>query len=160
MKIEQEIQQTQFRSPWVKALINLMYTHNSIEGFLKEKIEPYGITLQQFNVLRILRGQHPNFVSINLIRERMIDKMSDTSRLIDRLENKKYVEKFPCKKDRRLVDIRISESGLNLLKDIDRLDHVFDNALCCLSEDEAAQLSDLLDKVRNWHKEEDCGQEK
>ena len=148
MKIEEEIKQTSFRNQRIKALINLTFTSNYIEENLRKRLEPFGITLQQFNVLRILRGQYPKFVSNVLIKERMIDKMPDTSRLIDRLEIKGFVEKFPCKKDRRLVDIRISESGLALLKETDAMEMTFDDLLENFTEEDATQLNELLDKIR------------
>ncbi|MBX7241107.1 MAG: MarR family transcriptional regulator [Bacteroidia bacterium] len=148
MNIEEEIKQSKFRNQRIKALINITFTSNYIELELKNKIEPYGITIQQFNVLRILRGQYPAYVSNTIIKERMIDKMPDTSRLIDRLEAKGYVEKHKCKKDRRLVDIRISEAGLSILKEIDSVETTFEDLLM-LTESEAELLNQLLDKIRN-----------
>lgn len=148
MKIEQEIKQSHFLSPRIKAMVNILLTNNQLEGMLKAHIDPYGITPQQYNVLRILRGQYPNFVSLALIRERMLDKMSDTSRIIDRLTLKGLVEKFSCKKDRRLVDIRISTNGLQLLKDTDNLEAKYDANLSVLTDEEAEHLSNLLDKLR------------
>lgn len=148
MKIEQEIKQSHFLSARIKAMVNILLTNNQLQGMLKAHIEPHGITPQQYNVLRILRGQYPNFVSLAIIRERMLDKMSDTSRIIDRLELKGLVEKFSCKKDRRLVDIRISKLGLQLLKDTDNLETQYDEKLSTLSDEEAEVLSNLLDKLR------------
>ncbi len=149
MKIEEEIKQTTFRNPLQKAMINLFFTNNWIEAKLKAILEPYGVTMQQFNVLRILRGQYPNYVSTSNIRERLIDQMSDVSRIVDRLGQKEWVEKFACKADRRLVDIRISEKGLDLLKKIDDVELSFDSIVSNISEDEADILNLLLDKIRN-----------
>lgn len=154
MKIEQEIQQNYFPNPRIKALVNILLTHNRLEGAMKQLIEPYGITPQQYNVLRILRGQYPNYISLSSIRERLIDKMSDTSRIIDRLDVKELIEKFASKKDRRLVDIRISPSGLDLLKRMEALEQSYNQLLSHLSDEEALQLSDLLDKFRDWNIEE------
>lgn len=148
MRIEDEIKQSQFRNSLQKAMINVFFTNNWIETKLKAIIEPHGITMQQFNVLRILRGQYPDYVSTSIIRERLIDKMSDTSRIVDRLAQKEWVEKFACKEDRRLVDIRISEKGLLLLKEIDGIETSFDNILQNLSIEEANILNHLLDKIR------------
>jgi len=117
-------------------------------------IKPYGITLQQYNVLRILRGQFPNYTSLCSIQERLIDKMSDTSRIIERLEIKYLIEKYASRKDRRAVDIRITQIGLDLLKKMDALDQSYNQLLGHISDEEALQLSDLLDKFRDWELEE------
>jgi len=148
MKIENEIQQTSFANVWIKATINILFTNNWVEERLKEVVEPYGITLQQFNVLRILRGQHPQKVSTCVIRERMIDRMSDSSRIVDRLNQKGLVEKSPCKSDRRLVDVLISSQGLELLAQIDKQLPITGGALQNLTEEEAETLNMLLDKAR------------
>ena len=148
MKIEDEIKQPHFRNTLQKASINLFFTHNWVEAKLKLVLEPFGVTMQQFNVLRILRGQYPNYVTTSTIRERLIDKMSDTSRIVDRLAQKEWVEKFACKADRRLVDIRISENGLDLLKQIDQIEDSLDAILGGLSEEDAEVLNTLLDKIR------------
>ncbi len=147
MQLEEEIKQSKFRNQRIKALINIAFTSNYLEMELKKKIEPFGITTQQFNVLRILRGQYPNYISNTVIKERMIDKMPDTSRLIDRLEIKGYVEKYRCKKDRRLVDIRISETGLTLLTELDSIEATFEE-LINVTESEAELLNDILEKIR------------
>lgn len=149
MKIEEEIKQIVFRNSLQKAMINLFFTNNWIEAKLKSILEPYGVTMQQFNVLRILRGQYPNYISTSNIRERMIDQMSDVSRIVDRLTQKEWAEKFACKADRRLVDIRISEKGLQLLKEIDGMELSFDAIVNNISEEEAETLNFLLDKLRN-----------
>lgn len=149
MKIEEEIKQIVFRNSLQKAMINLFFTNNWIEAKLKSMLEPYGVTMQQFNVLRILRGQYPNYISTSNIRERMIDQMSDVSRIVDRLTQKEWAEKFACKADRRLVDIRISEKGLQLLKEIDGMELSFDAIVNNISEEEAETLNFLLDKLRN-----------
>lgn len=148
MKIENEIQQTAFVNPWIKATINILFTNNWVEARLKEHIEPYGITLQQFNVLRILRGQYPQKVSTCVIRERMIDRMSDSSRIVDRLHQKGLVEKSACKSDRRLVDVAISELGMSILAEIDKLSPVSNGVFQNLTEEEAELLNTLLDKAR------------
>lgn len=148
MKIENEIQQTAFANVWIKATINILFTHNWVETRLKEYVEPHGITLQQFNVLRILRGQYPQKVSTCVIRERMIDRMSDSSRIVDRLHQKGLLEKSPCKSDRRLVDVVISEAGLVLLAQIDKHQSIINGVLNNLTEEEAEQLNLLLDKAR------------
>jgi DNA-binding MarR family transcriptional regulator len=111
-------------------------------------LEEEDITPQQFNILRILRGSNPKPLSTLQIRERMLDKMSDTSRIVDRLIAKGLVRKNTCKADRRLVDVAITEKGLKMLERLDRKQDDMDGILSNLTEKEANQLSDLLDKIR------------
>ena len=151
MGISEEIQQSKFTSDQQKAAINLIYTSN----WLNEKIRCYlsseDLTPQQFNVLRILRGSLPNPLSTLQIRERMLDKMSDTSRIVDRLIKKGLAEKRTCKLDKRLVDIVISEEGLALLERLDSTSDQLNNHMQGLTDEEASTLSDLLDKARDNH---------
>jgi DNA-binding MarR family transcriptional regulator len=149
MGIEQDIQQTRFRNSHQKAAVNLLYTGGWLRDKMKLIFDREDITAQQFNILRILRGSFPNPLSTLQIRERMLEKMSDTSRLVDRLLAKGLVKKIICKTDRRLVDILITEKGKKLLHRLDQLDNDMDAILQNISEKEAAQLSDLLDKLRN-----------
>ncbi|MER3498343.1 MAG: MarR family transcriptional regulator [Chitinophagaceae bacterium] len=149
MGIEKDIHQQKFRNTRHKALVNLMFTHNWAMEKLKQCLNGEDITPQQFNILRILRGSHPTPLSTLQIRERMIDKMSDTSRLVDRLLAKKLVKKVICKKDRRLVDVNVTDKGLKLLENLDKKNSEMDSILCNLSEKEATSLSKLLDKIRH-----------
>jgi MarR family transcriptional regulator, 2-MHQ and catechol-resistance regulon repressor len=149
MGIEQDIQQTRFRNSHQKAAVNLLYTGGWLRDKMKLIFDREDITAQQFNILRILRGSFPNPLSTLQIRERMLEKMSDTSRLVDRLMAKGLVKKIICKTDRRLVDILITEKGKKLLHRLDQLDNDMDAILQHISEKEATQLSDLLDKLRN-----------
>src|SRR5690349_1409071 len=149
MGIDQDILQTRFRNEHQKATLNILFTYNWITERTKEVFASEDITPQQFNILRILRGSHPQPLSTLQIRERMIDKMSDTSRIVDRLITKGLVKKGLCKKDRRLVDITISEKGRKLLEKFDEREHELDGILGNLSKKEAVILSDLLDKIRN-----------
>lgn len=148
MGIEKDVQQAKFRNPHQKAAINLIYT----VGWMKEKtrlfFEAEDITPQQFNILRILRGSFPQPLSTLQIREKMLEKMSDTSRIVDRLISKGLVKKLTCKKDRRLVDIIISDKGKKLLEKLDLHQDEIDGVLGMLSEGDANMLSDLLDKIR------------
>lgn len=148
MSIENDIKQTRFRNEFQKAAINLLYT----SGWMREKttgiIEGEGITAQQFNILRILRGSHPSPLSTLQIRERMLDKMSDTSRIVDRLIAKGLVKKNTCKKDRRLVDVNITDKGLKLLERLDVRQDEMDRVLENLTEKDAVALNKLLDKIR------------
>ena len=148
MAIEQEIQQPKFKTEHQRALVNLLFTYGwSIER-IKQLVTCEGITHQQYNILRILRGSHPQPLSTLQIRERMLDKMSDTSRIVDRLLAKELVKKCVCPKDKRLVDVTISDKGQKLLKKLDTEAANIDNVMNNLTESEAEQLSNLLDKLR------------
>ena len=149
MGISKDIHQDRFRNERHKAVVNLLFTYGWTIERLKQVVAEEGITHQQFNILRILRGNHPTPLSTLTIRERMIDKMSDTSRIVDRLLWKGLVKKVICKKDRRLVDVTITDKGLKLLERLDRKQDDMDDILSNLTEKEASNLSRLLDKVRN-----------
>lgn len=148
MKIEEEIHQPKFRNPIQKAVINLIFTSNWLVSQQQKFLKPYGITGQQFNILRILRGQHPNSISATAIKSRMMDKNSDVSRLLDRLLAKELVVKKVCPRDKRAADISITDKGLEVLDELDKIQRDFDTVLS-LSDAEALQLSDLLDKGRH-----------
>jgi DNA-binding MarR family transcriptional regulator len=149
MNIEEEIKQTKFRNVQQKAILNILFTSNWIQSKQKDFFEPHGITGQQYNILRILRGQHPNRISATEIKNRMLDKNSDVSRLIDRLIVKDLVVKNRCPKDKRASDIVISEAGLDLLKKLDATINELDLQLIGLSNEDAIALSGLLDKSRS-----------
>jgi MarR family 2-MHQ and catechol resistance regulon transcriptional repressor len=149
MGIDKDIQQAKFRNNYQKAGINLLYTIGWIRDRTRSIFESEDITPQQFNILRILRGSFPQPLSTLQIRERMLDKMSDTSRIVDRLIVKGLVKKLVCKSDRRLVDVIISDKGKKLLERLDLRQDEIDGVLKNLSDKEAAQLSDLLDKIRD-----------
>lgn len=149
MGIEKDIQQAKFRNPHQKAGINLIYTVAWLRDKSKSIFDAEDITSQQFNILRILRGSFPLPLSTLQIRERMLDKMSDTSRIVDRLIVKGLVKKVTCKNDRRLVDVLITDKGKKLLERLDTRQDEIDGILGNLSEKDANILSDLLDKVRD-----------
>ena len=149
MGINKDIHQTKFRNEYHKAMINLLFTYGWTIERLKNFVSEEDITHQQFNILRILRGSHPTPLSTLQIRERMIDKMSDTSRIVDRLVSKVLVKKVICKKDRRLVDVSITDKGLKLLEKLDQRQNEMDGILNNLTEKEASALSKLLDKIRS-----------
>lgn len=148
MGIEQDVQQVNFRNEYQKAVINLIYTYNWMREKTSSILDAEDITSQQFNILRILRGSFPKPLSTLQIRERMLDKMSDTSRIVDRLLSKELVRKVTCKADRRLVDITITDKGLALLERLDHKQDEMDGVLKKLTKKEAVTLSNLLDKVR------------
>ena len=149
MGIEQDIKQTQFRNGFQKAAVNLLYTSGWLRDRMKVIFDKEEITAQQFNILRILRGSFPTPFSTLQIRDRMLEKMSDTSRLVDRLITKGLVKKITKTTDRRLVDILITEKGKRLLSRIDTQQTEMDAILNNLTEKEAEQLSELLDKMRS-----------
>src|SRR4029079_10811619 len=129
MGIDQDIHQAKFRNEHQKAAINLIYTYGWLNEETKEVFAVEDITPQQFNILRILRGSHPQPLSTLQIRERMLDKMSDTSRIVDRMIAKGLVNKAISRKDRRLVDIIISPKGLKLIRKLDSRQHELDEIL-------------------------------
>jgi DNA-binding MarR family transcriptional regulator len=148
MSLEKDIQQVaKFRNEYHKVIVNLIYTYNWMVEKQRSILDRQQITMQQYNILRILRGSKEPLSTLQ-IRQRMLDKMSDTSRIVDRLLKKNLVKKVVCKSDKRLVDVTITSQGLKLLEDMDvyvnRLDAIFAN----LSEEEALLLNNLLDKAR------------
>jgi DNA-binding MarR family transcriptional regulator len=147
MKIEEEIRQNKFKSPHQKALLNLIFTYNWIHNKQQDFFRQFGLTPQQFNILRILRGQHPNGISATEIKSRMLDKNSDISRLLDRLLLKNLVEKKTCPSDKRASDVFISSEGLALLEEVGKFQKEMDQVLQ-LNEEEATALSELLDRCR------------
>jgi DNA-binding MarR family transcriptional regulator len=148
MKIEEEIKQTEFRNEYQKLAINLLYTGNWINAKNLEFLKPHKLTLQQFNILRILRGQYPNPATVNLLIERMLDKMSNASRIVDKLVAKKLVLRNSCPEDRRRVDIIITDKGLRLLEKIEKDENKWDEKFRNLSLNEAIELNNYLDKLR------------
>jgi DNA-binding MarR family transcriptional regulator len=114
------------------------------------QLKPYGVTPQQFNILRILRGQHPKPAKVQLLQERMLDKMSNASRLVERLRNKGLVERKICKMDRRAVDVIITESGLNLLRKLDGTEQNWINMFQIIDSNEALRINNVLDLLRSY----------
>jgi DNA-binding MarR family transcriptional regulator len=147
MSIDKDIAQPKFRNEYQRAHINIIYTFNWLEERVRTIFDAHDVTPQQFNILRILRGAGQPISTLQ-IRQRMLDKMSDTSRIVDRLIKKGLAEKFTSKVDRRLVDVTISSKGLRLLKKTDTHENAMDDLLKGLSEEEAKTLSLLLDKIR------------
>ena len=148
MKLEDEIKQKEFKNEYAKSIVNLIYTFNWLDLQTRDFLKRFDITTQQFNILRILRGQQPSPATINLLKERMLDKMCDASRMVDRLKVKNLVERQVCEKDRRAVDIVITKKGLELLAKIDKEMPDHDKIMQNLSLSEAKQLNQLLDKLR------------
>jgi DNA-binding MarR family transcriptional regulator len=143
-----ETKAPRYESAYHEAIVNVSYTHNWCNDKVKQAVSPYDITSQQFNVLRILRGQFPNPSTINLVKSRMLDKMCDASRIVDRLVHKDLVIKNVSNYDKRAVDILINDKGLKLLKKIDSEVSLSEILSPNISEDEAEQLIALLIKAR------------
>jgi hypothetical protein len=148
MGLEKDIKQQHFTSENQKLIINLVFTNNWLTEKIRDLLSAEDITLQQFNILRILRGSHPKPLSTLVIRERMLDKMSDTSRIVDRLLLKGLVDKKTCPSDKRLVDISITAEGKKVLAKIDQNEKEMMAVIANLNEEEMKTLNGLLDKMR------------
>lgn len=148
MSIEEDISQSKFRNEYQKSIVNLIYTYNWMNERMKSFFDREDITSQQFNILRILRGAGKPISTLQ-IRERMLDKMSDTSRIVDRLILKGLAKKNTCPTDKRLVDVSITDKGKKLLEKLDTCENEMDEVFGTLSVTEAKTLNSLLDKIRS-----------
>jgi DNA-binding MarR family transcriptional regulator len=149
MKIEDEIKQSKkFKSEFQRLAININFTSSWLYRIHAQFLKQYGISPEQFNVLRILRGQHPNCANNQLISSRMIDKSSNCSRIVEKLKQKELVERIENKTDRRHVDISITKKGLDLLSKIDTKSDEMEFIKGNITSEEAKKISDLLDKMR------------
>lgn len=145
--VEDIIQQKKFTDDYHRAYVGVSYLFNLIDYIHQQLFKEYDITPQQYNALRILRGQHPKPATVGLIKERMIDRNSDASRIVERLRKANYVERVTCENDRRAVDVVITEKGLALLKKLDPIVTNLNNPLRMLNTEEIADLNTTLDKV-------------
>jgi DNA-binding MarR family transcriptional regulator len=148
MDLEKEINQKKFSNEYQKLAVNIIYTHGWLMNFQNKFFKKHDITAPQYNVLRILRGQHPNSASINLVKDRMLDKASDASRIVERLRVKGLVERVICDDDRRKVNVNITSKGLTVLSKMDHLEKELKGFLGNLNKQEAKELNNLLDKLR------------
>ena len=148
MRIEDEIKQDNFGNEYQKLAINQLFTGKWVSDLIANHLKPYALSTQQYNVLRILRGARPEALTVNAICERMIDKMSNVSRLVDKLILKDLVIRKVNFNDRRQMDIEITKKGLNILKEIDEKDPLLFDNFSNLSIEEARDLNNLLDKLR------------
>lgn len=147
-KIEDAIQQKEFKDQFNKAVVNLIYTHSYLVTAQSVLFKPHDLSPEQYNVLRILKGQNGVPTTVSSIQDRMLNKMSNASRLVEKLKMKGLVERNECPADRRQVDILITEKGLELLKTIQKQVEESNVQYINLTNDEAIQLNDLLDKLR------------
>jgi MarR family transcriptional regulator, multiple gene regulator MgrA len=147
-RLEEVILSDKFRNEYHKAALNIIVTAHWLSAQHAEMFKKYKLSSQQYNVLRILRGRYPSPCTLLSVRERMIDKMSDVSRIVERLRIAGYVERSSCSDDRRAVDIKISEKGLELLKTMESEESDMDSIMKNLTPEETKKLNDLLDKLR------------
>ncbi|MDC1508402.1 hypothetical protein N8364_01895 [Saprospiraceae bacterium] len=149
MNFEDQIRQTKFRNNFLKAILNLKYTSSLYNSKEVEVFKKYGILAQHFNVMRIVRGVHPDSVSPGKILEVMLDSGRDLTRLVDKLVKLGLLIRSTCPYNRRRVDINITEEGLALTDKIGKDVDVFLDSIETLTDKESEQLSNLLDKLRN-----------
>ncbi len=149
MKIEEAIQQKAFKNEYQKLHVNILYTASFLNQNTLQTLKPFNISPQQFNILRILRGMYPQPASVKLLTEKMIDKMSNASRLVEKLRNKGLVAREACDNDRRKVDVQITSAGLTLLEQASfAIEQMIQNYAQTISAEEATTLNSGLDKLR------------
>jgi len=136
---------SKFSNERVKALINIKYTANWLDNIGNEILKPFQISIQQYNILRILRGAG-EAITVNSVKDRMIQKSPNATRLMDKLCVKKLIERSRCENDRRIVFVKITENGLQLINEI-KIEE-FDNQMNSITENEAKLLNKILDKIR------------
>jgi len=149
MRLEEEIQQKKFKSEHHKLAVNIIYSAGWVNNMNMHILKQFNLSGQQFNILRILKGSAPEPASVKLLTERMLDKMSNASRLVEKLKQKGLVERTACPEDRRQVNIVITEKGLEVVTEATEiLDKEIESQLSKLNKKEAQQLNELLDKMR------------
>jgi len=148
MGINEKIKQQTFNSEIEKALVNITYTYSYFTSKLNQAFKTYNISIQQFNVLRILKGADPKPVSINDITDRMVDKMSNASRLVEKLKNKELIERKVCSYDKRQADVIITEKGKEVLEELNALSSEIINNHRHVDETSLVQLNTTLDALR------------
>ncbi|MEO1627956.1 MAG: MarR family transcriptional regulator [Bacteroidota bacterium] len=155
MRIEKEIRQAVFESEHHKLRVNLLFTSNWLANEIRQFLHPFDLTQKQFNILRILRN-YPGEIppSVLDVRDRMIDKMSDASRIIDRLEKKGLIRRKPCTMDKRASRILITDKALELLAQIDENSKGLQSISAHLGEQKARQLNQLLEELREGRQED------
>jgi|SRR5258707_6188334 len=148
MSIEQDIKQEKFGNEYDKVAVNILFTGSWLSHINSIRLKKYGITPEQYNVLRILRGSHPGSLMLAEVTARMIDKSSNCTRLVEKLRQKGYLKREVCKNSRRQVDITILDRGLALLKKVDAETESWLNTLKNITKSEAQELNRILDKLR------------
>lgn len=150
-KIEEEIQQSKFTSEEEKLIVNIIFTHNFLQSQLEQLLKKYNLTPQQYNILRILKGQYPKSISLANVKERMLDRNSDASRIIERMRKKNLLTRKICPTNRRAVEICITQKGIEVLNEIHPQITQYHHIVGHLSKEEIQTLNNLLDKIRNLH---------
>ena len=149
MRLEEEIKQSKFKDEYHKLGVNIIYSASWMSARHLHVLKKFNLSIQQFNILRILKGRHPEPATVKLLTERMIDKMSNASRLVEKLKQKGLVERTSCPEDRRRVDIAITDEGLKIINQASRITEIeINETLSSLTDNEAKQLNNLLDKMR------------
>lgn len=148
MSLEKEIKQEKFQNEYEKVAVNILYTASWLYNLNASRLKPYAITPEQFNVLRILRGSHPNALKLADVTCRMIDKNSNATRLVEKLRQKDLLKREICENNRRQVDISITEKGLSILKKIDADADAWFETLKGITRTEALEVNRILDKLR------------
>ena len=148
MRLEEAIKQSEFKDSYNKAIVNLLYTQSYIVTRQSSLFKPFGISPEQYNVLRILKGQKGKPITVSSIQERMLNKMSNASRLVEKLKQKGMILREECPTDRRQVDILITEKGMDVLNQLHNQMYELNRSLFQLNEEEVDQLNFLLDKLR------------
>jgi len=149
MKIEEAIKQAKFPDNYEKAVINVIYTANWLRDAQNSFLKKFGLLIQHYNALRIIKGRHPNPVSPGEIKEVMLDKANDITRLLDKLVEKELIKRDVCENNRRRVDVVITSKGMKFLQQMDKpIDELKEELRSRMSDKEAAMLSNLLDKIR------------
>lgn len=149
MNIEQSIKQSKFNSEEEKLVVNIIFTSNRLHFLTSQIFKPFGLSPEQYNVLRILRGQKGSPISLLDIEDRMLDKSSNVSRLTDKLLNKLYISREVSKSDRRKVDILITQLGMDILVEIDeKLKSFYNKINTLINTSDAKHMNVLLDEIR------------
>jgi DNA-binding MarR family transcriptional regulator len=149
MELEKEIQQAKFQTEYQKLMLNILFTANWLHLKQIQLLKPHGISPQQYNILRILRGQHPQEVTVSSLTERMLDKNSNASRLVEKLRTKNLIERRECPEDRRAVNVKITGKGLTLLLQLDAVISESESVMHKVSEEEAHRLNGFLDRLHD-----------
>lgn len=148
MGLEKEIQQEKFSNEYEKVAVNILFTGSWLHNLNASRLKAHGLTPEQYNVLRILRGSHPKTLRLSDISCRMIDKNSNATRLVEKLRLKGLLKRERCEDNRRQVDVFITDKGLALLKKIDLEEAAWMAKLKNINRTEAAELNRILDKLR------------
>lgn len=148
MEFKQAIKQKEFPNPQMEAILNMVYSANHFESIMRKMLDEFDLSHEQYNVLRILRGNHPDAYELNQIRDRMLNSWSNVSRLVEKLRKKGFVTRQPKPENRRKVEIKITEEGLDFLDQVDAKLDADELMEQTLNNKQALRLSALLDEMR------------